>query len=122
MADSDPRACDELLDEAVVTYLEALETGTVPDPQEWLSRDPQLAAERAEFCPDQNKVKRGTAPLREAALQVPTASEDPNAHVGSCPFPLPPTTLGLFGDYELLEQIARGGMGVVYRARQLRLN
>ncbi len=103
------------LDAAIASYLQAVEAGQVPNRQDLLDRHPDLADALRAFFADLDRMDRVASPLLLAAGPDATGTLDGEGRAAL-------TTVRYFGDYELLEEIARGGMGVVYKARQASLN
>jgi hypothetical protein len=107
---------DERLEQILADYLHAVEAGTPPDRAELLKRHPDLAGELGSFFRNRDAMERIAEPIKDQSLALAETigPSEPRTGVG--------TTIRYFGDYELLEELARGGMGVVYRARQVSLN
>lgn len=97
----------ELL-EAVQRYMRELEAGRRPNRQEWLARYPKLQPALGD-CLD------GVNLMHDAAVSMkPAESQGSPFGVGLQPgVPI--------GDFEIVREIGRGGMGIVYEAIQLSL-
>lgn len=108
---------EQRVDQAIAEFLTAAAAGTAPPRAQFLAQHPDLAESLAAFLDDHEKMDRALRPAEQDPAFAPTlAPGEPKPADG---------TLGrirYFGDYELVEEIARGGMGVIFKARQVSLN
>jgi len=96
---------EERLDVLLLSLLQALEKGQAPDRQHILAANPEFAAELEEFFAGRDCLQGYT--VNEWAGVRPSR---------------PPADLGTLGVFRLLREVGRGGMGIVYEARQQGLN
>ena len=139
MSEKGSHSSSEQFNRIIAELLRQIDLGEQPDTDALCKKHPELADELRVFLADQSElIKTKQRHVEPTILSdgttpdgIATPPVDPKTIVTDSTIlqgtsakkakPIEPNTRH-FGDYELIQEIARGGMGVVYRAKQSRLN
>ncbi|OAI52463.1 hypothetical protein AYO47_06130 [Planctomyces sp. SCGC AG-212-M04] len=116
-------------DAAIAEWYEAIDRGETPNREEFLARHQAVRSELERFLSDFARFTpaRGAPAMDEgrqrdsrlSSIESPTLLDESREAASGVSAA---ETIRYFGDFQLIREIARGGMGVVYEARQLSLN
>jgi serine/threonine protein kinase/WD40 repeat protein len=108
------------IDAVVASYLDQLDHGRAPSREALLAAHPAFATELCKFLNDLEgflPLPHSTPAASDTMVYTPGQLQDEVAVTADAFRPG-----RQFGDYELIDMVARGGMGIVFKARQTKLD
>jgi eukaryotic-like serine/threonine-protein kinase len=103
-----PEPSNERLLGILENYLDGLEQGDPPGPEEFVARYPEMAPVLSEYVEELNQLHALGALVQPGQARSAAGQQSPS----------PERQLG---DFRIIREVGRGGMGIVYEAEQISL-